>query len=90
MYNQKNPIEPAKTDEIKTDIFEPTIEIFSLNAKRVMNIDIVKPIPASRPTPMRCFLLISFGIEHKPTVTPIIEKINIPNGLPNSKPRIIP
>jgi len=55
-----------------------------------MNIDIVKPIPASSPTPIRCFFLISFGIEHKPIATSKTEKIKIPKGFPNNNPRIIP
>ena len=54
MYNHKNPDDPAKTDAIKTEIFELIIDMLSLNAKSVMNIDIVKPIPASSPTPIRC------------------------------------
>ena len=90
IYNHKNPNDPAKRDAIKTEIFELTISIFLLNAKSVMNIDIVKPIPASSPTPIICFFLISFGIEHKPIATPKTEKIKIPKGFPNNNPRIIP
>jgi len=90
LYNHINPNDPAKIEAINTEILELTIVLFSLKAKSVMNIDIVNPIPASSPTPIRCFFLISFGRVHKPIAIPKTEKINIPKGLPRINPRMIP
>jgi len=89
-----NPIIPDSMDAINTEIFELTIVIFSLNASSVINIDMVKPIPASSPTPIRCFILISSGREHKPIATPKTEKIKITLKSPEKgpfeiKPRIV-
>ena len=62
----------------------------SLKAKRVINIDIVNPIPASIPTERICLNLNPLGKEHSFNLIPMKLKSQIPNGLPNISPRIIP
>ena len=48
-----NPAKPEKKEPESTAIFELSISAPSLKASKVINIDMVKPIPASNPSPNR-------------------------------------
>ena len=81
----------ADIDEAaKTAILELTTIASSSNASSVIKIDIVKPIPAKKPTPRICFHLRSPGKTHKRNATAIKENSKIPSGLPITSPDIIP
>lgn len=91
-FSQTKPNVPDKKEAIKMAIFEKVI-ISSpsfLKASRVMNIDIVKPIPPSIPAPKIFLHLRSFGNLQIPKVTAKYEKNQIPKGFPKTKPKIIP
>ena len=62
----------------------------SLKAKRVINIDMVNPIPATIPTENICLNLNPLGSEQSLSLTPIKLINQIPNGFPINSPRIIP
>jgi len=71
-------------------ILEKTIISGSLKAKRVIKMDIVKPIPPSIPAPNMCAHFKFFGRAHNPALTPIEEKSRMPRGFPITRPKIIP
>lgn len=77
-------------EEIKMAILDWIIISVSEKAKSVMNIDIVKPMPASIATPTNCLSLIPKGKAQKPRVTEINENKTIPIGLPKTNPQTIP
>ena len=58
-HNAPNIID--KKDPIKTAILEMFILDKSSNASVAIKIDIVKPIPASRPAPIICSQVVRFG-----------------------------
>ncbi len=58
-FNVINPIIPAIKEESKIVNFELLIMVSSSKAKSVMKMDMVKPIPAKKPTPRIDFQLIS-------------------------------
>jgi hypothetical protein len=90
IFRMMNPKSPAKTDAINTAIFEWVIASASLNASRVMNIDMVNPIPAKNPTPNKSLFLMPSGKLHKPMATESNENVRIPTGFPKISPVKIP
>jgi hypothetical protein len=85
-----NPITPATNEEIKITSLELLIMVSLSNASKVMNMDIVNPIPAKKPRPKIDFQLISAGNLHILKLTAINVKIKIPSGLPIIRPNAIP
>ena len=81
---------PAINDPKMTASLEVFIVTGSEKASKVINIDIVNPIPANKPIPNKCFFFMSSGIVHNPSAAPRRDTANIPIGLPSNKPRIIP
>lgn len=77
-------------EAIKMAILEFTISESVSNAKSVMKMDIVKPIPPNIPAPKMFFHCNPFGKLQSPKVTPKYERIHIPRGFPMINPRIIP
>ena len=71
-------------------IFEFTISDSLSNAKSVIKMDIVNPIPPNIPAPKMFFQCNPFGKMQIPKVTPKYERNPIPNGFPIINPRIIP
>lgn len=59
-------------------------------ARRVIKIDIVKPMPPKKPAPIIFFHFKSVGNTQSPRSTPINEKSQIPKGFPITSPAIIP
>ena len=90
IHNQKNPTIPATNEASSIAIFDCVIINSSLNARRVMKIDMVNPIPASIPIPNICFHFTSLGIEQMPIETAKKLNKNIPSGLPIKSPIKIP
>lgn len=66
------------------------IMVVSLKANKVMNMDIVKPIPPKKPAPMMDFQLRSAGSLQIPKETAAKLNKKIPRGLPTIKPRDMP
>ena len=60
------------------------------NARSVMKIDIVKPMPPKNPAPVILFQFKPSGNELIPTATAMNEKRQMPNGFPINRPAIIP
>jgi len=60
---------PATKDESKITNFALSIIVDESKASKVMNIDIVKPIPAKKPTPMIAFQFSSSGSLQRPIIT---------------------
>ena len=84
------PVIAAMKEAIKMAIFEFTISESVSNAKSVMKMDIVKPIPPNIPAPKMFFQCNPFGKMQSPKVTPKYERNHIPKGFPMINPRIIP
>lgn len=80
----------AVNDETRIINFELLIIVSLSNASNVINIDIVKPMPANRPTPNIDFQLRSFGSLQTPKVTANDEIKKIPKGFPTISPSDIP
>jgi len=85
-----NPMLPATIEATIIAILESLTGSAVSNAKRVMKIDMVKPMPPRKPTPMMFFHFNSAGSVHHPMATPIKANTTIPNGFPMTRPRIIP
>ena len=77
-------------EAIKMAILEFTISESVSNAKSVMKMDIVNPIPPNIPAPKMFFQCKPFGKMQSPKVTPKYERSPIPKGFPMINPRIIP
>jgi hypothetical protein len=60
----------AMKEAIKMAIFELTISASLSNAKSVMKMDMVKPIPPNIPAPKMFFHCNPFGKMQSPNVTP--------------------
>lgn len=61
---------PAVSEAARIAILELFIMCWSVNASSVMNIDIVKPIPPKKPTPIMSCHVRFFGNTQSPTLTP--------------------
>ena len=85
-----NPIVPAINEAIRIAIFELLTTLSLANARSVMKIDMVKPIPPKNPAPIMFFHFKSDGITQSPKPTPINEKRKIPKGFPIVRPAMIP
>jgi hypothetical protein len=76
-FSHRKPAMPDVSEPIRIAVFEPlTIFDSPPNAKFVMKIDIVKPIPPRSPAPKTCFQFQSSGRWQRPTLTTIL--VNIP------------
>ncbi len=84
------PVIAAMNEAIKMAILEFTISESVSNAKSVMKMDIVKPIPPNIPAPKMFLHCNPFGKMQIPKVTPKYERNHIPNGFPSINPSIIP
>ena len=83
------PTTPA-SNELNRIISLLSLIIKSLsNAKRVIKIDIVKPIPPNNPIEVICFQLTFFGNLLNLVLTANQENDKIPNGFPINNPQII-
>jgi len=60
------------------------------NARSVIKIDIVKPIPPKQPAPTIFFHLRPVGNVQRPNPAPINEKIKMPKGFPIIRPARMP
>ena len=85
-----NPITPATNEEIKITNFALLIIVSLSNARSVINMDMVNPIPAKNPTPATDCQFKSSGSLQSPSLT--AKKVNrkIPTGLPAISPASIP
>ena len=89
--SHKNPTLPADIDASNMAIFDALINATSpVNAKLVMKIDIVKPMPPRSPAPKTCFQFISAGSRHTPNNTAMKATSVMPNGLPMTRPIKMP
>lgn len=79
-----------KKDPSKMAILEILMAERSLKASVAIKIDIVKPIPASRPAPIICCQELKFGSLPHLNFTVKKQLKNIPRGLPIKRPAIIP
>ena len=61
LFKYIKPIIPATKEETKIIILELSMCSPSEKARRVMNIDMVNPIPPKNPTPIMAFQLMSSG-----------------------------
>lgn len=77
---------PAIKEERRIVIFVPVMSPSSLNAKRVIKIDMVNPIPPKKLAPIICFHFKSDGKAQIPTNTAENENKQIPKGFPMTKP----
>ena len=79
------------SDAVKTAIFEAlTNSACSPNARLVMKIEIVNPMPPSMPAPIRWRQRTSVGSVQMPIVTAMADTSATPRGLPITRPRITP
>ena len=85
-----NPISPAVNDESKIINFALLIIVSLSKASKVIKIDIVKPIPAKKPTPKIVFHDKSCGSLQNPNFTATKDKRKIPRGFPAIRPSAIP
>src|SRR5690606_2830071 len=73
-----------------TEIFASDTNNGSLNESIEIKIDIVKPIPASIPTPIICIQVLPSGNDAIPNLVHSHDVSNMPIGLPKNKPKNIP
>lgn len=90
LFTTTKPIIAAKIDEIKIASFAAFIISASLKAKRLINIDIVKPIPPKILTEKICLRLIFFPNVEMPVVMASQTNKVMPIGLPKIKPSETP
>ena len=74
----------------KIEIFAMSRFTSDVKASVAVKIDIVKPIPASEPTPINCFKFVFKGSLAIFSLIIILLKRKIPIGLPITKPIITP
>ena len=79
-----------KTRLANIDIFAISRFISLVKARVVVKIDIVKPIPASEPTPINCFKFVFKGNLAIFSLIIILLNRKMPTGLPITKPIITP
>ena len=84
------PVIPEIREASRTANLELTITDASSKARRVMKIDIVKPIPARIPAPAICLKFRSEGKFPSPDFIAMKLKIRIPAGFPKDNPAMIP
>ena len=89
-FKLTNPIIPAIKEESRMMNFALLITVTSSKAKRVTKMDIVKPIPPKKPTPITDFQFRPSGSLQMPKLTATKVRTNIPKGFPTTKPRAIP
>jgi hypothetical protein len=68
-FKKRKPTKPAINEESKIMNFALLIIVWSSKASKVMNIDIVNPIPPKNPTPTTAFQVKSLGSLHNPAET---------------------
>ena len=90
LFRNKIPNTPEITEPIRIAIFDELTNATSSKANNVMNIDMVKPIPAKNPTPKILLHYMSEGNFASFSFTPMYDMIIIPNGFPITSPAIIP
>ncbi len=79
------------SDAVKTAIFEAlTNSACSPNARLVIKIEIVNPMPPSMPAPIRWRQRTSVGSVQMPIVTAMADTSATPRGFPITRPRITP
>jgi hypothetical protein len=80
--------------DIKAPSKIASLEMFwcsvSVKASIVMNIDIVKPMPARAPMPNTCNKLVPAGCSPQPILMVVQEKSKMPKGFPMTNPAKIP
>lgn len=81
---------PAKREVIKIESFASAICCGLSKDKIAMNMDIVKPIPANKPTPAICHQLLPSGKALSFKRVQIKDVIKIPIGFPSNSPKVIP
>ena len=82
---------PAVNEANRTAILDAVMASpLPTNARLVINIDIVKPMPPNKPAPKICFQFNPAGNLQIPIVTAIKHSNIIPSGLPNNNPPIMP
>ena len=89
-FRLKNPMIPATKEESRITNLALLMILWLSKAKRVMKIDMVKPMPPKKPTAINDFQLILEGSLQMPNVT--AKKVNkkMPNGLPTISPSAMP
>ena len=89
--SQTKPNVPASNNAKKTAILVALINsACPVNAKLVMKMDIVNPMPPSKPAPTTCFQFMSEGSLQIPIATAKNTNKEMPKGLPITKPAKIP
>lgn len=78
---------PENKDPISTANFASSMSIGSVNASIDTKIDIVNPIPPSKPTPKICFQFAPSGKVHNFNFVAIKDIPKIPTDLPTSSPQ---
>jgi len=89
-FKIKKPPSPAVSDEKRMTILALLIMVASSKASRVIKIDMVKPMPANKPTPTIDFQFKSGGSLQSFTLTAKNVSRKMPSGLPTTSPRAIP
>jgi hypothetical protein len=82
---------PATSEAARIAIFDALmVSGAPVNARLVMKIDIVEPMPPSRPAPRTWRHARSSGRRHRPSVTAAHVNRKIPTGLPTTRPSMMP
>lgn len=81
---------PDKSEEISMTNLELFMMVSFSKANKVTKIDMVKPIPAKKPTPKMDFQFKSVGSLQSPNATAKNVNKKIPKGLPIINPSAIP
>lgn len=89
-FKLKKPIIPAVNEESRMMNFALLIIVASSKANKVTKIDIVKPIPPKKPTPIIDFQFKSPGSWQIPNFTAKKLRAKIPRGFPTMSPKAIP
>ena len=90
-YNHVNPVTPAITEAISTPVFaisKSSAECAKPNS--AINIDMVKPMPPIKATPIICLKFKFFGRDVIPSLTATHVNPAIPISFPSTKPSVIP
>ena len=85
-------VKPAiaeRVDAIRILSLEVLTKYVSVKARLLMNIDIVNPMPPSKPIPARFFHVMPFCRLAIPALTNKNGRVKMPNSLPTTRPRTI-
>ena len=90
MSSANNPVTAAMADVSRMLIFPMSVMTGSVNARLLMKMDMVNPMPPRSPIAATCPHVTPSGSEAAPVLTPMKLSRNMPRGLPMSSPKNIP